>query len=104
MKEIICIGSDVFTLGFKMAGIRKTIEVKNEVELVDKINMLKQDNNIGIVIVDEQILDKVESNQRSSIEDSVLPVFVALSVNTTQDNIRRLIIKSIGVDILKGEE
>lgn len=101
MKKVATLGSEAFTLGFQLSGIRKIVNVDDDI--LDKIHELKQDKEIGIVIIDENILQKLESHDRSEIEDSVEPVFISLSTESSSDNIRKLIIKSIGVDLWKGE-
>lgn len=103
MKKVACIGTESFTLGFELSGIRKTVNVSDNGRVLDKIYELKKDKDIGIVIVDEKILEKLEGQDRNDIEDSVDPVFITLSTKSTSDNIRKLIIKSIGVDLLKGD-
>jgi len=103
MKKIACLGTEKFILGFQLAGIRKTIIVNEKLNLLDQFLALLDDKEIGIVIVDEDILDKLESQDRTDIEDSVDPVFIPLSDTASSDNIRKLIIKSIGVDLWKGD-
>jgi len=103
MKKVVALGSEAFTLGFQLSGIRKIVNIHDNKDILDKIHELRQDKDIGIVIVDENILQKLESHDRSEIEESVEPVFISLSTESSSENIRKLIIKSIGVDLWKGE-
>ena len=104
MKEIVCVGSAEFTLGFKLAGIRRIINGSKNENWRDTLSSLTQDSSIGIVIIDENVLSGLEPNERSKIEDSVSPVFISLSSDSAASgDLRKLIIKSIGVDLLKGE-
>ncbi|MFH1682697.1 MAG: V-type ATP synthase subunit F [Candidatus Woesearchaeota archaeon] len=103
MKKIACFGTEAFTLGFQLAGIRKTVNLDDKKNILDQIESLKGNKEIGIVIIDEKILERLDSQDRSDVEDSVDPVFISLSTETSSDNIRKLIIKSIGVDLWKGD-
>jgi len=102
MKTIACLGSEQFILGFQLTGIRQTIKA-DENNFLDKVHEIKMKKEIGIVIVDEKLMEKLDSHDRTDIEDSVEPVFITLSTQASSDNIRKLIIKSIGVDLWKGE-
>ena len=99
MKKVACIGTESFTLGFQLSGIRKTVNIHDKKDILDNIHSLRRDREIGIVIVEEKILETIDSHDREEIEDLVEPVFIPLSAKSTSENIRKLIIKSIGVDL-----
>ena len=101
MAQIAAIGTPEFALGFQLAGIRKTVEVKNEP--MSQIRELMQDKEMSVVIIDEKTLNSLESHERVFVEDSIKPVFVPLSMDANQENLRRLIKKSIGVDLWKKD-
>ncbi|HZX44595.1 MAG TPA: V-type ATP synthase subunit F [Candidatus Nanoarchaeia archaeon] len=101
MKQIACLGSEAFILGFQMAGIKAITYDKNRV--YDQLVSLKDDPNMGIVIVEEALLAQLEGDKQADIMDCVSPVFFPLSAEESFGNIRELIIKSIGVDLMKGE-
>ena len=68
----------------------------------DYFNQLKNMKNkkeIGIVVVDERMIESLEPYQRLEIEASVEPVFIPVSTKTEQDSMKKLIKKSIGVDL-----
>lgn len=99
MVKIAAIGASDFSLGFQLAGIRDSIVVGKEPmkQLLDIINNKK----IGICVIDQKILDRLDSFYVKEIENSVKPVFIPLSTEATQDSLRRMIKKSIGVDLWK---
>lgn len=97
MVDVVVLGSNEFVVGFRLAGIRETIEVSSE-PLKD-IEELRKRDDIGIVVIDEKIMEALEQHQREEIEDSVDPVFIPVSTKVEQDSLRRLIKKSIGVDL-----
>ena len=44
-------------------------------------------------------MDSLEQHEREEIEGSVDPVFIPLSAKAEQDSLKRLIKKSIGIDL-----
>ncbi len=103
MKEIACLGSEAFTLGFRLTGIRRCITLKDTADLLVQAAALRDEKTAGIVIVEESALAQLDGPDREDIEDSVDPVFIPLATETAGDNLRKLIIKSIGVDLWKEE-
>ena len=95
---IAVIGRNEFVVGFQLAGIKHAVEASGN--MMEKIKEIKQNKEITIAILDEQLLDNVDKQDRLDIEASVAPVFVPLSTSSSQENLRYLIKKSIGVDLL----
>ena len=99
MVKTAVLGSNEFVVGFQLAGIKNTIEVSDNP--INDINNLKNNKEVGIVVIDENIMDNLDKHQRLEIEDSVDPVFIPVSTKVEQDSLKRLIKKSIGVDLWK---
>lgn len=99
MVKLAVAGGTEFIVGFQLAGIKDTIEVSNK-PYSELIN-LKTKKEIGIIIVDEKIMENLELHQRVDIEASIDPVFIPVSTKVEQDSLKRLIKKSIGVDLWK---
>ena len=99
MVKIAAVGGSEFIVGFQLAGIKNTIELNNN--QYNELKNMKNRKDIGIVIVDEKILDNLEPHQRLGIDASVEPVFIPVSTKVEQDSLRRLIKKSVGVDLWK---
>ena len=99
MVRVAVLGGNEFTVGFQLAGIKDIIEVSNNP--INDLENLKNREDIGIVVVDEKILENIEAHERTDIEDSVYPVFIPVSTKVEQDSLKRLIKISIGVDLWK---
>ena len=99
MVKIAVAGQSEFIVGFQLAGIRDTIELG--ISPFDELKNLKSRKEFGIVVVDEKIMDSFEIHQKIDIESSVDPVFIPVSIKVEQDSLRRLIKKSVGVDLWK---
>ena len=99
MVKTAVLGSNEFIVGFQLAGIKDTIEASNAP--LDDIRKLKEKKEHGVVIIDEKLMENLDKHDREDIEDSVDPVFIPVSAKIEQDSLKRLIKKSIGVDLWK---
>ena len=99
MVKIAVVGGNEFVVGFQLAGIRDIVEINDN--YFNELKNMKSKKEIGIVVVDEKIMENLESHQRMEIEASVDPVFIPVSTRVEQDSLKRLIKKSIGVDLWK---
>ena len=99
MVKTAVLGSNEFIVGFQLAGIKDTIEVSDNP--IKDINKLKEKKEHGVVIIDEKIMENLDKHERIDVEDSVDPVFIPISTKVEQDSLKRLIKKSIGVDLWK---
>ena len=97
MVKIAVAGGNEFIVGFQLAGIRDTIEMTGD--YFNQLKSMKDKKEIGIVVGDERIMESLEQYQRLEIEASVEPVFIPVSAKTEQDSLKKLIKKSIGVDL-----
>ena len=99
MVKTAVLGSNEFIVGFQLAGIKDTIEVSDNP--LNDIGKLKEKKEHGVVIIDEKIMENLDKHDREDVEDSVDPVFIPVSGKAEQDSLKRLIKKSIGVDLWK---
>lgn len=99
MVKIAVAGSNEFVVGFRLAGVRDIFEVTSN--YFNELKNLKNKKEIGIVVVDEKIMENLDPYQKLVIEASVDPVFIPVSTKAEQDSLKRLIKKSIGVDLWK---
>ena len=99
MVKTAVLGSNEFIVGFQLAGIKDTFEASSSP--IQDINALKNKKDVGIVVIEEKILENLDKHQRLEIEDSVNPVFIPISTKVEQDSLKRLIKKSVGVDLWK---
>lgn len=97
-KEIAAIGSEDFTLGFELAGVKK---IFNPEDYQSKIQELTDRDDLGIVIVEDSDLEELPARIRREIEESVDPVVVALSEEAESERLQEKIKRAIGADITK---
>jgi V/A-type H+-transporting ATPase subunit F len=99
--EIAVIGSDDFTLGFRLAGVR-TVFVADQTNYQEKMQEAMADANVGILAVNAEDLQYLPNNYRIRVLDSIQPVVVP--VGGDQSDLREKVRKVIGVDLFKTED
>jgi len=95
--ELAVVGGSEFALGFHLTGIRKVYETDDDP--TKKIEEIMKDENVGIVITDAKTMEKTDERVRERAEISVRPVFVVVSTEARQEALRKMILRSIGVDL-----
>ncbi len=97
MLDIAVVGSTKFVLGFQLSGIRQTFEVEGD--YYKKIKDIMAKENIGIMVTEENIMKQLDDHDRNDIESSVRPVVIVLSEEASSESLRKMIRKSIGIDL-----
>jgi len=99
--EIAVLGSEEFTLGFRLAGIRRVFVATPENYQEQMLDAMSQPT-IGILAVDAKDLDNLPANTRHKVMESIQPVIVA--VGGSDDDLREKVKRAIGVDLYKNED
>lgn len=85
-------------LGFQIGGINKAF-VLNEMHPDSTMKELISNPEVGLIITNQESIDKLSSFTREEVMNSVDPVFLIISEGDSQDELRKMIKKSIGVDL-----
>ncbi|MBR7153483.1 MAG: V-type ATP synthase subunit F [Candidatus Methanomethylophilaceae archaeon] len=99
--EIAVIGSEEFTLGFRLAGIRRVF-VANADNYQDLMLEAMAQPTIGILAVDAGDLVNLSHVVRQRVMDSIQPVVVP--VGGDESDLREKVKRAIGVDLYKTED
>jgi V/A-type H+/Na+-transporting ATPase subunit F len=99
--EIAVIGNSEFILGFRLAGIRKTYAAENETKLVESINGVLGDNEVGILVLNNNDMNRIPGRLRTQLENSVKPTVIAIGGEEGGLSMRERIKRSVGVDLWK---
>ena len=99
--EIAVLGSEEFTLGFRLAGIRRVFVANNENYQEKMLEAISQPT-IGILAVDAKDLDNLPAATRHKVTESIQPVVVA--VGGSDEDLREKVKRAIGVDLYKNED
>lgn len=97
LKDIAVVGRRDFCLGFRLAGVTETHEVGKD-GFEETFRQVLEDD-LGIVIVHQDDLNRLDRQTRMEVQNSVNPVVVALSKEGESEDLRAKIKKAIGVDI-----
>ena len=101
MSELAVVGDSEFIMGFQLIGIKKIFEGETRQELRECYTQALNDFNIGIIVTNNTAIQKLDPYFRRNVENSITPVVVVLSIDEfAQDNLRDMIKKAIGIDLL----
>ncbi|WP_456468480.1 V-type ATP synthase subunit F [Archaeoglobus sp.] len=101
MKKLAVVGDPDFTLGFMLAGIADTYEVSTDDEIVKAVEDVLKRDDVGVVIIRQEYLQKLPPVVRREIDERVEPTFVSVGGTGGVEEIREKIRKAIGVDLWK---
>ena len=101
MMRIVAIGESEFSLGFELAGVR-SVRVEENAE--QAVLALLDDESLGIIIMSQRLFDAVSADLRERLLRAIKPITVVLSDRESNEELRAMILKSIGVDLWKSEE
>ncbi len=105
-KEIAVVGSQEFTTGFRLAGVRKFANVPEEdkpTELDDAVEGLLNDADVGIVVMHDEDLEHLSRDVRRTFEESIDPATVTLG-GGAGSGLREKIKRAIGIDLMDEDQ
>ena len=98
MTDVAVIGTQQFTLGFRLAGIRRIWEANSEEDLERAVAEARRDDTVSILVLQTSDVKRLTPRTRSELVSSVRPTMVA--VGTEEDNtLREKIKQAVGVDL-----
>jgi V/A-type H+-transporting ATPase subunit F len=97
--------------GFRLAGV-SVMEAENADEATEKIKLLLDDPNAGILAVNESFYNAIDEKTREKIDHIYRPIVIPLPIKETLEMagerrayLARLIHRAVGFDItLRGRE
>jgi V/A-type H+-transporting ATPase subunit F len=98
--EIAVVGNSDFAIGFRLAGIRKTVDATS-LDIESKIQSVLGDKNVAILIVHDDDLRMLSPHIRQILDDSVEPTVIAIGGKGESTNLRDKIKQAVGVDLWK---
>jgi V/A-type H+-transporting ATPase subunit F len=99
--EIAVIGNSEFILGFRLAGVRKTYAAENDETLVQHINTILGDGDVGILVMNSRDMARIPRRLQATLENSVKPTVIAIGGEEGGLTMRERIKRSVGVDLWK---
>ena len=99
--EIAVVGSSEFVVGFRLAGIRKTIAAEDDERLKIAIQQAMEDPEIGILVLNTTDFERIPLRLKTTLENSIRPTVVAIGSGEGGISLREKIKRSVGVDLWK---
>ena len=99
--EIAVVGSSEFVVGFRLAGIRKTMVAEEDEKLKAAIQKALEDPEVGILVLSTADFARVPVRLRTTLENSIRPTVVAIGEGEGGLSLREKIKRSVGVDLWK---
>ncbi|MFB6153539.1 MAG: V-type ATP synthase subunit F [Halodesulfurarchaeum sp.] len=107
-EEIAVVGAPEFTTGFRLAGVRTFVNVREpekEDELDDAVRTVLANDDVGIVVMHADDLEYLSRDVRRTVEESIEPTVVTLgSGSAGGGGLREQIKRAIGIDLMAEEE
>jgi V/A-type H+/Na+-transporting ATPase subunit F len=98
MSQVGVIGSPQFTLGFRLAGVRRIWDAATEEDLERAVAACRNDADVAILVMETSDVRRLSPRTRSELVASVRPTMVA--VGKEEDNtLREKIKQAVGVDL-----
>ena len=99
--EIAVIGNADFVTGFLLAGVRKTF-IAADADLEPTLKHVLRDEEIGILIINSDDVEKLSTPLRIALDDSVEPTVISIGgAAEERTHLRDKIRRSVGVDLWK---
>ena len=99
-------GGHSLELGFKIAGITTSYTAETGAEAEPIIHKLMQQDEVGIIVISASLASEIRDRKiNEALTSSMKPLFIVVSdqgdKEEYKDNLRQLIIRALGIDIMK---
>ena len=98
--ELAIVGNDLFVLGFRLAGIRKTFQAADTSTLNTAVRQAMSDPDVGILVMETRDVHRLDPQVRREVEAAVRPTLVAIGVEE-DTGLREKLKQAVGVDLWK---
>ena len=98
--EIAVVGKSEFTLGFRLAGVRKIWETNGD-DLVPVIRNILKDKDVGVLVMHNDNLAGLPEKLRIMLDELVTPTTITIGGAGESSNLRDKIKQAVGVDLWK---
>lgn len=97
--EMAVVGQEDFVIGFSLAGVRKTYAVgPDKAEFEAKVEDVFNEGTVGILVVNDEDLQKVSPALRLRMTESIEPVVISIG-KVEEVDLRDKIKRAVGVDL-----
>ena len=101
-SKIVVIGDAPLVMGFQLAGLENAV-VASESSIQAEIEKALENEEIGVIITNEVLLNKIDWRLRKKLDTIAYPVVIPMpdysGKSTEGDEIRNLIKRALGFDL-----
>lgn len=97
--ELAVVGQSEFTLGFRLAGVKKVYDITDD-NLIEIVENTMHNPEVGIIVMHNDDLLRLPAQLMAELNESVEPTVVAIG-GKGESNLREKIKQSVGVDLWK---
>ncbi|MEM2963598.1 MAG: V-type ATP synthase subunit F [Candidatus Anstonellales archaeon] len=105
-KEIVVVGDSATVRGFRLAGIDKTFSVTENEEGCKKIIELISQQDVGLIITTDNLVESCERRIKQKIASTVKPIIITVpgirGPIEEEESISKLIKRALGISLNMG--
>jgi V/A-type H+-transporting ATPase subunit F len=99
--EIAVVGNSDFTIGFRLAGIKKIYLTNGKDDLVPQVQQVLKERDVGILVIHNDDLTSLPEQLQITLDELVTPTTIAIGGAGESTNLRDKIKQAVGVDLWK---
>ncbi|GAB7014939.1 V-type ATP synthase subunit F [Methanogenium cariaci] len=99
--EIAVVGNSDFILGFRLAGVEKTVAAEDDASLTDAVTRLMADETVAILVIRSSDMGRLPERLQAELGESVKPTVVSIGGEVGGVSMRDKIKRAVGVDLWK---
>ncbi|VVB56849.1 V-type ATP synthase subunit F [uncultured archaeon] len=104
-ERIAVVGDSALRTGFRLAGVTHLHQAATPAEAEEVLGRLMSDSTMGIIIVEERLLESIDWRLKKKIESAAKPVVVAVPGRSGPleqgESIAKLVKRALGFDLMK---
>ena len=98
--EVGVIGHPDFTLGFRLAGVKRIYEVEDPKHMEKRVHEVVHKGEVGILVIHGDDFAALPAPMRKELSNTVKPVVIPVGPREDTD-LRQKIKQAVGVDLWK---
>lgn len=108
VSKIAVLGDQSLLSGFKLAGVKELYHAPTYEEGEALLSKLLSEQSLGIIIVSEELLEKIDHRLKKKVEATAKPVVISIPGKSgpmeQTESLAMLIKRALGFDIMKGNK
>lgn len=90
------IGSEEFVLGFRLAGVKRCFEGKED-QAEELLGRAMKDASTGVLLLEESFFERLSQRSREMLRETISPVVLEIGFGETE--LRAKVKRAVGVDL-----